>query len=287
MAPITIQDLIGASDGVSEAFLAQTYPALANAISGPLYWAAIIYWCLYGYKVHAGYEPLRWNSVLARAYMTTAIFSSLYWGGLAQQFYHFFTSFMEGTAATIMAGKPTAMMIDSLWNDIGAVSALLQKVSWYQLGMILQGFSLFVLNNLLFVLALVYMTIAKFGAAITMVLLPVFLGFFLFEQTRQWGMNWLSMMLNFSFIYILVIAIVRFGFLAFGNAISEASKAADATDAALINIQQVGNLFIIEGVLVMFMLQVKSWAAALSGGVTVQGISVLMHLAKHLKGAGK
>ena len=152
----------------------------------------------------------------------------------------------------------------------------MQKVSWYQLGMILLGSGLFVVNCILFILALVYMTIAKFGLAITMVLLPVFVGFFFFEQTRQWAMNWLGQMLNFCFIYFLVIAIVRFGFLAFGDAIDEAGKAASVTDAGRIDVQQIAYLYIVEGVLIIFMLQVKGWAAALAGGASVQGVSLLM-----------
>jgi type IV secretion system protein VirB6 len=284
MATITLEGMIGSADGVTQSFLTQTYPAIASAISTPIYFIAVLYWAMFGYKIYAGYAPMRWSEFLAKALMTSAIFATLNWGGFAQQVYGFFTSFMEGTAATIMAGQSTAKMLDALWNNVGQVSALLQKANWYQAGMIMQGFGLFLINCLLFMLALVYMTIAKFGLAITMVLLPVFIGFFFFEQTRQWGMNWVSKMLNFCFIYVLVIAIVRFGFIAFGNAVDEAGNAASVTDAALINVQQVAYLYIIEGVLIIFMLQVKGWAAVLAGGATVQGVSLLMLAARSLRG---
>lgn len=287
MASLTLQGLVGASDGITEAYLNQIYPALAAAISAPIYLLAIIYWAILGYKIYAGFEPVKWNVILSKIFMTVAVFSSLSWGGLGRSIYVFFTSFMEGSASTIMAGKPTAQMLDALYNDVGQVSALLQNVSWYQIGMILQGFGLFLINCMLFVLALVYLTIAKFGLAITMSLLPIFVGFFFFEQTRQWGMNWVSKMLNFSFIYILVIAIVRLGFLAFGETVEEAGRAASASDAVMINIQQISYLFIIEGVLIIFMLQVKSWAAALSGGATVQGISLLMSAGKLITNGNK
>lgn len=280
MATMTIEGMIGTADGVTQSFLTQTYPAIAGAISAPIYLVAVLYWAVYGYKIYAGYEPIKWNAVLAKAFMTTAVFSALNWGGLGRSIYGFFTSFMEGAASTIMAGQSTASMLDALYNNVGQVSALMQNVSWYQFGVILQGFGLFVVNCTLFVLALVYMTLAKFGLAITMVLMPIFVGFFFFEQTRQWAMNWLSKMLNFCFIYILVIAIVRFGFLAFRDAIDEAGKASSVTNAALINVQQVAYLYIVEGVLIIFMLQVKGWAAALAGGASLQGISVLMTVAR-------
>ncbi|APD11535.1 type VI secretion protein (plasmid) [Pandoraea vervacti] len=285
MATMTIAGLVGAADGVTQSFLTQTYPALAGAIEAPLYWGVVLYWTVYGYKVYAGHEPMKWNSVLAKAFMTTAVFATLNWGGLGQRIYVVFVSFMESAASTIMAEQSTASMLDALYNNVGHVATLLQKGSGYEFGMILEGFGLFVVNCLLFLLALVYMTIAKFGLAITMVLCPLFIGFLMFPQTRQWFMNWLSMMLNFCFIYILVIAIVRFGFLAFSDAIKEAGNAASVTDASRITTQQVSYLYIVEGALVMFMLQVKEWAATLSGGATVQGVSLLLMVGRMFTGA--
>lgn len=284
MADMTLQGLVGASDGVTAAFLSQTYPALSAAIAPVIYAAAVLYWALFGYKVYAGYSPMEWREVLAKTVMTFAVFGTLNWGGFAQQIYNAFTSFTEGAAATIMAGKPTAQMLDALWTKTEKVSETLRSANWFQIAMIIDGALLFILNCLLFVLALVYMTIAKFGLAITMVLGPIFIGFLMFPATRQWFMNWISMMLNFTLIYILVIAIVRFGFLAFGDAIDTAGQAAQATSPDLVTSEQTAQLVIIEGVLIIFMLQVKGWAAALAGGATVQGVSLLMLAARSLRG---
>ena len=278
MAALTLQGMLGASDAVTQSFLTQTYPAIANAISGPVYYVAIIYWGVAGYKIVAGHEPLRWNDILARLFLTAGIFASLNWGGMAQVIYKVFFSFMDSAAATIMAGESTPTMLDALWNNVGKVSALMLKSDFYEMGLIVQGYGLLLINCLLFVVALAYMTVAKFGLAINMVLLPLFLPFFFFQQTRQWAMNWISQMLNFCFIYILVIAIVRFGFLAFGEAITEAGKASSVLEAAKINVTQVAYLFIIEGVLIFFMFYVKSWAAQLSGGAAVHGASAVMRL---------
>lgn len=266
MADITLQGLVGAADGVTQSFLSQTYPAIAGAISTPITYAAILYWALYGYKVYAGHSPMQWKDLLAKTVMTVAVFGTLNWGGLAQTLYNAFVSFMEGAAATVMAGKPTAQMLDALWNNVGAVSSRLRSVDFYQFAMICDGIILFVVNCILFVLALVYMTIAKFGLAITMVLCPLFVGFLMFPETRQWFMNWVSKMLNFCFMYILVIAIVRFGFLAFGDAIDTAGKVAQSE--VLATSEQTAQLIIVEGVLILFMLGVRGWASALAGGAS-------------------
>ncbi|MBW4986136.1 type IV secretion system protein, partial [Mameliella sp. CS4] len=93
---------------------------------------------------------------------------------------------------------------------------------------------------------------------------PILIGFIFFEQTRQWTMSWFSKMLNFSLIYILSIAIVRFGYAIFGQAIDEVANTATISDAALITAQQWGTLIIVEGVLIICLLQVRGWAAAIA-----------------------
>jgi type IV secretion system protein VirB6 len=284
MATMTLQGLVGAGDGVTQTFLSQAYPALANAVSTPIYLAAVIYWAVFGYKVYAGYAGVQWKDVLAKCVMTACVFGMLNWGGLAQLVYNAFVSFMEGAAATIMAGKPTATMIDALYSNVEAVSERLRSADFYQIAMILDGLVLFLLNLALFVIALVYMTIAKFGLAITMVLLPLFVGFLMFPETRQWFMNWLSKMFFFCFLYIIVIAIVRFGFLAFGDAVTTAGTAAKSSDFA--TSEQTAQIAMIEGVLILFMLGARGWASQLAGGASSSS-GALMMVVRMALGAGK
>lgn len=286
MATITLQGLVGAADGVTDAFLSQTYPAIAQAIAEPLYFAAVIYWALLGYKIYAGHAALQWKDILAKSIMTVAIFGTLSWSGLAHVVYQAFVSFMEGAAATVMAGRPTAQMLDALWSNVDTVSRTLRFSGIYEIALMLDGLVLFIVNCALFVIALMYMTIAKFGLAITMVLCPLFLGFLMFPETRQWFMNWISSMLTFCFMYILVIAIVRFGFLAFGDAIDTAGELASTNGSA--SDGQTAQLLIVEGVLILFMLSVRNWAAALSSGAA-SSTGMLMMMARMVmaKGAGK
>ena len=286
MADMTLQGFLGAADGVTQSFLSQTYPAIAGAISAPITYAAILYWALFGYKIYAGHAPMQWKDFLAKVVMTVTVFGMLNWTGLAQMLYNAFVSFMDGAASTVMAGKPTAQMLDALYNNVESVSSLLRALDFYQFAMICDGVLLFVVNCILFILALVYMTIAKFGLAITMVLFPLFVGFLMFPETRQWFMNWVSKMLTFCFMYILVIAIVRFGFLAFGDAIDTAEKLAQSK--ALVTSEQTAQLIIVEGVLILFMLGVRGWAAALAGGASSStGTLVMIARSAMTKGVGK
>jgi type IV secretion system protein VirB6 len=281
---LVLVSLLSASDNVTEHFLSSTYPALGSALSGPVYYAAILYWVLYGYQIYAGQAGSGMQEMLTKAITTALVLGTLAWGGLAAQIYHAFVGFMEGGAATLISGEPTATLIDGLYKTVNTVAKTLMKADWQAYGVIIQGFGLFLINCLLLLLAIVYMTIAKFGLAITMVLLPIFVAFLMWPQTRQWFMNWVSKMLNFALIYILVMAIVRVGFVAFSDAIDAVKKASTIGELDSLTGQLVSQLIIVEGVLCLFMLQVKSWAAALAGGATVQGFSMAVMAWRNLRG---
>lgn len=281
---LLVSSLLSASDNVTDHFLSSTYPALASAMSTPVILAATLYWVVYGYQVYAGKAGFAMQDILVKAVATALVLGTLSWGGLASQIYHAFVGFMDSGAATLISGEPTAKLIDGLFKDVNAAAKILMRAPWQSFGVIIEGAVLFFVNCLLLLLAIVYMTIAKFGLAITMVLLPIFVAFLMWPQTRQWFMNWLSKMLNFALIYILVMAIVRLGFDAFSGAIDMAKKASSFGEADSLTSDLVAQLLVVEGVLCLFMLQVKSWAAALSGGAAVQGVSMAVMAWRTLKG---
>ena len=107
----------------------------------------------------------------------------------------------------------------------------------------------------------------------------------MFKETRQWFMNWLNSMLNFALIYILVIAIIKLAFVAFAQYIDEVGKAAGFFDAYKITAAMLTNLYIVEIVLIIFMLQVKGWAGYLSGAVAIEASSAITKAIRLARGA--
>ena len=276
MAQLTLEGLIGATDEVTTSFVAQVFPDLAELVSPAVYLIAVAYWAVLGFTIYNG-QAIKYWDLAQRMFLTAMVFLTLNWstGGLV--FYQAWGGFTESIAAKIMSGDVNSTsMLDALYVNVGKVASVLMNVSWRQFAMIMMGYGLFVINCILFVVAILNMLIAKFGAAISMSILPILVAFFFFPQTRGWGMNWLSKMLNFSLIYILSIAIIRFGYSVFGDAINEVAQTATISDAALMTAQQYGTLLIVEGVLIICMLQVRGWAAALSSGATVGGSSLVM-----------
>ena len=276
MAQLTLEGLIGATDELTTSFVAQVFPDLAELVSPAVYLIAVAYWAVLGFTIYNG-QAIKYWDLAQRMFLTAMVFLTLNWstGGLV--FYQAWGGFTESIAAKIMSGGVNSTsMLDALYVNVGKVASVLMNVSWRQFAMIMMGYGLFVINCILFVVAVLNMLIAKFGAAISMSILPILVAFFFFPQTRGWGMNWLSKMLNFSLIYILSIAIIRFGYSVFGDAINEVAQTATISDAALMTAQQYGTLLIVEGVLIICMLQVRGWAAALSSGATVGGSSLVM-----------
>ncbi|WP_394208722.1 type IV secretion system protein [Pseudomonas putida] len=277
MAQLTLKGLVGATDEVTTSFVSEVFPNLASMVE-PLIWTlAVGYWVALGLQMYNGHVSVKGWDIVKRAMLTALVFTCLNWSQGGTVLYQAWGAWTEGIAAKIMGGgASTNTMLDALYTDIGKVSSTLMNVGWRQIAMIIMGTGLFVLNCILFIAAVLNMLIAKFGAAIIMAILPVMVGFIFFDAVRQWSMNWFSKMLNFSLIYILSIAVVRFGYSVFGDAIKEAATVATITDAALITAQQWGQLVIVEGVMIICMLQVRGWAAALSSGAAVGGSSLVL-----------
>ena len=284
MQPVTLQGFLGASDALTRRFLEDIYPELADAVTPALSYAAMLYWALAGYKIYAGFAALDWSDILAKTVMTVAVFACLHWGGLALQIYDLFVSFMDSGASTIMAGAPAADMLTALFSNAEHISTTLRSNSVFSINAICEGLLVMLINCLMFTVALFYMTLAKLGLALNMLLLPLFIGFSMFSPTRAWFINWICQMLNFALMYILVVAIVKLGFMVFEQTISQVEQAAGFFTIADVASPVVTNLCIVELALILFMLQVREWAAFLSDGAASGGEELVVKLAQHLKG---
>lgn len=277
MADLTLRGLVGATDEVTRSFVAEVFPNIAGMVE-PLVWTlAVGYWVALGLQMYNGHVSVKGWDIVKRAMLTALVFTTLNWSQGGSMLYDVWGAWTEGIAAKVMSGgQDTPTMLDALYENVGQVSSTMMNVNWRQVAMIVMGAGLFVLNCILLIVAILNMLIAKFGAAIVMAILPVLIGFIFFEAVRQWAMNWFSKMLNFSLIYILSIAVVRFGYQIFGEAIDEVANTATISDAALLTAQQWGTLVIVEGVMIICMLQVRGWAAALSSGAAVGGSSLVL-----------
>lgn len=277
MALVTLQGALGASDALVQQFLTATYPAVASMFSTPFYLLAILYWVWWALAIAGGRIPFAWDDFAKKAFMTWAVFATLNWAGFASKLYNAFYSFTEALAATIMTGQPTATMLDGLYRSVDNISATLRTANWMQWAIIIDGVLLLIVNTILMVIAYCYMAISKYGMGITMVFLPVFAGFAFFEESRGWVKSWFSKMLTFSLMYVLVVAIVRMGFFTYADAINEAkSLGGGLLNVAAISSQLVGQMLVVEAILIVFMLGVRGWASSLGGAAASNSGALVM-----------
>lgn len=270
MRDVNFYGLLDASDQVIDTFLRTTYPAIASAIAPLITMVLVLYWAVLGIRIYTGYTAIDWSRILNTAFMSVAVLSVLVWGTLTHQIYDVFLGLIEELSAAVSTGETASSLLDELWRSVSSASAVLMGDQLSNIGITLQGFGLFMLNCLLFIIIVALMASAKFGLAVTMLLLPVFAAFSLFRVTRQWAMNWIGLMLYCALLYVFIVAIVQTGFLMFENPLRTITSSAKHAVMADLDVAKITYIYLMEGVLIVFLLQARSWAAVLSGNIHTQ-----------------
>lgn len=128
-----------------------------------------------------------------------------------------------------------------------------------------------VCGGFFFVISFSYYVIAKLSLAMVIVVGPIFIGSFLFPSTRQWGMNWIGQVLNYS-VTILFFTVLGALQQDFFTTHMENAIVGDITSVA----QVLGLLPLFVLSTVFFILVawgIPSIASALTGGASVNGFS--------------
>lgn len=106
--------------------------------------------------------------------------------------------------------------------------------------------------------AFVITLLAQFGLALMAAVGPLFVAFALFDFSRGWFFSWLSQILNFAILQLLVILLALFATTFIGNVFTE-SSAVEATQAV---VYMLVGLFVVT----IFFFLIPSIAASLVGG---------------------
>jgi type IV secretion system protein VirB6 len=269
------------SDDLCVAFLSDIYPKLAALVADPVYYLMLLYWAFMLMAFFGGRVSLTPADFLKKILLSFIILFMLApgWNNtLAEHAYKMLVEIMNVTTGNITGGPDTVTLISGIHKGAGNVADYLMGQDIWKMGLILKGFLCLVVNTLFFIIAFFFVLIAKVGLAIMMAIGPLFIGFLLFQSTRQWFYNWVSQLLNFVFMYILIIAIIMFGYKAFGSVMDNIRAISSPIDLVIVS-SQIDYLMMIEIILLMFLLGVKSWAAALSGGVASHGGAALLLVA--------
>ena len=140
-----------------------------------------------------------------------------------------------------------------------------------------------VLAYLFFIITFAYDLIAKLSLAMVIVIGPLFIGAMLFPATRQWGMNWIGQVLNYS---VTVVFFVILGTLQNDFFKNHLENAVVGDITSLAQVMGLIPLFFLSTVIfILVAWSIPSIASALTGGASVNGFSrTIMSMARWAKG---
>ncbi|WP_278976648.1 type IV secretion system protein [Oligella urethralis] len=147
--------------------------------------------------------------------------------------------------------------------------------------------TLFFTGSLLVVTYAFYL-VAKISLLLTLFVGPVFIGFMLFPVTRQYGMNWIGQILNYTFTIVFYMVISSLLFKVQAYALDELKIAGMVTLPGLLNASFAVAFTSILLIFVLFF--VPSMASALTGGSGISfnsGVRAISKLASFVPGLQK
>lgn len=104
------------------------------------------------------------------------------------------------------AFKGTLNVVDLITDKIRKAS---DDLAWYRMGSMayfaFAGFIIQLCALALFILVFAFYLIAKISLLLTLFIGPIFIGFMLYPTTRQYGMNWIGQILNYTFTIVLYV----------------------------------------------------------------------------------
>lgn len=140
-----------------------------------------------------------------------------------------------------------------------------------------------VLAYLFFIITFAYYLIAKLSLAMVIVIGPLFIGAMLFPATRQWGMNWIGQVLNYS---VTVVFFVILGALQNDFFKNHLENAVVGDITSLAQVMGLIPLFLLStAIFILVAWSIPSIASALTGGASVNGFSrTISSVARWAKG---
>lgn len=211
---------------------------------------------------------LGWFIVIALAFnasMYSSLAVSLY--GLPEELISWFNE-TELNVAMLSSG------VKSIQDMVAALDNLLAGKDWYYIQLQITVFTAKVIVSIcgliLLIFAYFFYLIAKLSLALTLMIGPLFIGALLFPSSRQYGMNWIGQVLNYSLACLLyaVISVLQMSFVQ--------SKMAGWASTSYINsvakAWEVSYVMVIMTILFLIVvLSIPNIASALTGGAAVDG----------------
>lgn len=167
---------------------------------------------------------------------------------------------------------PFSASFDVIMGIVDKFDSKIASLAWYEADQILYYIYIFILIGsgfAMFVMAYAFFLIAKISLLLTLLIGPVFVGFMLIPSTRQYGMNWIGQLLNYTFtivMYVILVTLMANLTARIFNIIAGDLQEISLLTGAFTTAFSLGSLIL----LLVLLLNVPSIASALTGGASMQ-----------------
>jgi type IV secretion system protein VirB6 len=235
-----LDDLFGRIPQIAKDFVFSNYDKLAHSVYPVALSLMMGWWAWRVLKMYSGRMPMDASTIVGMMIVTMWTFWCLSWGSFGHQVYAFFTELRDDTISALLGTKDVHSYIANQITIYDAAAAKLIDQAWYNVGLIMVGDVLMILNEVIVAVVLLLKITSDLGLAVTMVLFPLFVPCFAFEQTRSSGMSWVGAMIKFTLVGILLMVTLKINYEFVGELITRNSnfdqKASDAAMAIGIEI---------------------------------------------------
>ncbi len=179
-------------------------------------------------------------------------------------------------AAAVVGASDPVTTVDAIWSHGGAVADSLWNnggVWKFNIGYFVAGAVVWVLVGLLCVYTMFLIALSSIALAVLLALGPLFLTLLLFDATRRFFEAWLAQLANYALITILTVLVAA---LLLSIVQSYAEQTA-ALGSAVMTVDAL-NMVLVSVLVFLFMRQVMPIAAALGGGVALNGFGAVSRI---------
>lgn len=215
-----IESVMTEVDYLLDNFIYDGYQALSSYLEVPLGIAIVLYIIFYGYSMVMG-----WSSVSIQSFSKSIVKISLiytfamHWSWFSEYFVRLLFD-VSGHIGDVIVSSSTAKLPSFSKEGVnGALQSVLIELwklgqwtwdggSFTAWGPLFSGLALWVCGFLLVGIAVFEIIYAKCMLSILCVLAPLFISFTLFSATREFFNRWLGLCASFSFLLIMILAVV-------------------------------------------------------------------------------
>lgn len=278
MTPIS--DLLDKIDQATKAYTFDGYNALAQSIEPALLLAVTAYIAFLGWSFIAGWSPFNLSQLLKHILKIAIVFAAAtQWDVFSLYIYNVLTNGPNEISSILMqaAGSSQDSVNSALQDAFNqGISIGEQLYQYHSLTTKLTAIVIWTLNFIVCGIALLELSVAKCGVAITLVLAPLFLAFLLWDGTKGIFQGWLKYAFGFGLVplflsasLLLIDQIMKMGLDEIHQSLNSSPNISAIVTFVLASIASTGLL-----------LRSASIAAHIAGGAAVSGIEAASSFAR-------